>query len=84
MTIGKLIYTTNSRSYGFLLEDGKAAKEQYTANCKDSNSKLNLLPSSNEKLNSLLCALLLGNGRIMSSTTNHKYFRFTFNTKHSE
>ncbi|PIC56261.1 hypothetical protein CSV80_15640 [Sporosarcina sp. P12(2017)] len=84
MTIGKLIYSTNSRSYGFLLEDGKAAKEQYTANCKNSDLKINSLPSSNEKLNSLLCALQLGSGRIMSSVTNHKYFRFTFNTKHSE
>lgn len=84
MTIGKLIYSTNSRSYGFLLEDGKAAKEQYTTNCKNSNLKINSLPSSNEKLNSLLCALLLSSGRIMSSATNHKYFRFTFHTKHSE
>ncbi|PID05011.1 MULTISPECIES: hypothetical protein [unclassified Sporosarcina] len=84
MTIGKLIYSTNSRSYSFLLEDGKAAKEQYNANCKNSNVKKNSLPSSNEKLNSLLCALLLGSGRIISSTTSHKYFRFTFHTKHSE
>lgn len=84
MTIGKLIYYTNSRSYSFLLEDGKAAKEQYTANCKNSNPKINSLPSSNEKLNSLLCALLLGSGRIMSSATNQKYFRFTFHTKHNE
>lgn len=84
MTIGKLIYSTNSRSYGFLLEDGKAAKEHYTANCKNSNLKINSLPSSNEKLNSLLCALLLSSGRIMLTATNHKYFRFTFHTKHSE
>ncbi|PID14418.1 hypothetical protein CSV63_12895 [Sporosarcina sp. P34] len=84
MTIGTLKYSTHSRSYGFLLEDGKAAKEQYNANCKNSYLKIISLPSSNEKLNSLLCALLLSSGRIMSSATNHKYFRFTFNTKHSE
>ena len=84
MTIGTLKYATHSRSFGFLLEDGKAAKEQYAANCKDSQLKLNSPSSSAEKLNSLLCALLLGSGRIISSLTNHKYFRFTFHTKHSE
>ncbi|ARF18215.1 hypothetical protein [Sporosarcina ureae] len=84
MTIRKLIYSSNSRSHGFLLEDSKAAKEQYTTNCKNSNPKINSLPSANQKLNSLLCALLLGSGRIMSSPTNHKYFRFTFHIKHSE
>ena len=84
MTIEKLIYPTNSQSYGFLLEDGKDAKEQYTANCKNNNLKTNSLPSSTEQLNSLLCALLLGSGRISSSSTNYKYFRFTYNTKHTE
>ncbi|WP_158233790.1 hypothetical protein [Sporosarcina sp. P3] len=84
MTIGTLKYSTHSRSYGFLLEDGNAAKEQYTANCKNSNQKINSLPFSTKKLNSLLCALLLGSGRIISSSTSHKYFRFTFHTKHTE
>lgn len=84
MTIGTLKYSTHSRSYGFLLEDGKVAKEQYTAHCKNSNLKTNSLPSRTEKLNSLLCALLLGSGRIISSSTSHKYFRFTFHTKHTE
>ncbi|PIC75938.1 hypothetical protein CSV74_13455 [Sporosarcina sp. P19] len=84
MTIGTLKYSTHSQSYGFLLEDGKAAKEQYIVNCKNSNIKTNSLPSSTEKLNSLFCALLLGSGRIISPSTSHKYFRFTFNTKHTE
>ena len=84
MTIGTLKYATHSRSYGFLLEDSKAAKEQYTAQCKNRNLKTNSLPSRTEKLNSLLCALLLGSGRIISSSTSHKYFRFTFQTKHAE
>ncbi|PIC98531.1 hypothetical protein [Sporosarcina sp. P29] len=82
MSIGKLLYSTNSRSYGFLLEDGKAAKEQYVANC--TNNNLEIDSSSTEQLNSLLCALLLGSGRIISSATNRKYFRFTFHVKHSE
>lgn len=84
MMIGKLKYSTDPRSYGFLLEDSKAAKEQYTANCKNSNLNKNSLPSATEQLNSLLCALLLGSGRIISTSANQKYFRFTFNTKHIE
>lgn len=83
MTIGKLLYSTNSRSYGFLLEDGKAAKEQYVANCTNNNLEIDS-SSSIKQLNSLLCALLLGSGRIISSATNRKYFRFTFHVKHSE
>ncbi|PID23305.1 hypothetical protein [Sporosarcina sp. P7] len=84
MTIGTSKYSTHSRSYGFLLENSNAAKEQYITNCKNSNPKTNSLPSSTEQLNSLLCALLLGSGRIISSSTSHKYFRFIFNTKHTE
>ncbi|ARK22460.1 hypothetical protein [Sporosarcina ureae] len=83
MTIGKFLYSTNSRSYGFLLEDGKAAKEQYVANCTNNNLEIDS-SSSTKQLNSLLCALLLSSGRIISSATNRKYFRFTFHVKHSE
>lgn len=73
MTIGKRLYTVEIPSYSFLLEDKKLAKEQYTANCN------NVQPV---KLNSLLCALLLSSGRIISSAHSPSYFRFTFKAGH--
>lgn len=95
MTVEKMLYTISNQSFGFFLEDKKIANEQYIANCgrnspaalsgnKTFSLQASIPLSSAEKLNSLLSALLLCNGRIMSSESNHSYFRFTFKSSQYE